>query len=117
MPIRVEDGLKERRLAAARVDDFPAAVAATWADFDFAHPGGESNLVAQARVVAAIQRIVRATHGGRVVVATHGNALALYLNSLDREVGYAFWAGPGLPNAFVVAIGAGRRQAYQRLKT
>jgi Histidine phosphatase superfamily (branch 1) len=43
--------LRERHLGGGAFDDFRAAVRATWDDFSFAHPGGETNAAAQRRVV------------------------------------------------------------------
>jgi 2,3-bisphosphoglycerate-dependent phosphoglycerate mutase len=59
IPVRVENDLRERTLAADPVDDFPSAVAATWRDFDFAHRGGESNRAAQSRITSIIVKILR----------------------------------------------------------
>lgn len=115
VPVRIDDDLRERTLAATRVDDFQAAVAATWHDFDFVHPGGESNRAAQKRVVAAVSRILGQCRGGRVVVATHGNVLALYLNSLDSSVGLDFWADLKMPDAFVLLDPMAAAPRYERV--
>jgi len=58
LPIREDADLRERRLGGGSFDDFRAAVRATWDDFSFAHPGGETNVAAQRRVVAVVDRLL-----------------------------------------------------------
>ena len=54
LPINELGGLRERQLAAGPVDDFDAAVEATWRDPSFSHPGGETNAAAQGRGAGAM---------------------------------------------------------------
>jgi 2,3-bisphosphoglycerate-dependent phosphoglycerate mutase len=115
IPVRVENDLRERTLAADPVDDFHSAVAATWRDFDFAHRGGESNRAAQSRITSILVKILKGCRGQRVVVGTHGNVLALYLNHLDPTVGIDFWASLKMPDAWVVSDPLAARPTYRRL--
>ena len=55
--IEIDSDLRERHLSAGPLDDFTAALEATWRDFDLVHAGGESSAAAQARVSRAIRRI------------------------------------------------------------
>jgi 2,3-bisphosphoglycerate-dependent phosphoglycerate mutase len=71
--------LRERELGTERFADFTAAVRATWDDFAFAHPGGESNAAAMRRIVAAHATLLASHPEGRIVLVTHGNVLALLL--------------------------------------
>jgi 2,3-bisphosphoglycerate-dependent phosphoglycerate mutase len=113
--IDIDDDLRERQLAAGAVDDFERRVEETWMDFDLVHPGGESNTAAQARVSAAIGRIADAAGKRNVAIATHGNALALFLRTIDPAVDYAFWARMSFPDVFAVDTGVESNWSYYRL--
>jgi broad specificity phosphatase PhoE len=70
---------------------------------------------AQARVSSAIRSIAELTHGRSVVIASHGNALALFLHALDAQVGFAFWAGMSMPDVFAVDVDTKPVWAYKGL--
>jgi 2,3-bisphosphoglycerate-dependent phosphoglycerate mutase len=98
-PIVVDD-LRERELTVAPGVDFEALVQAAWLSPTTAASVGESNDVAQARGVAAIRRIIAEQSGLRVVVATHGNLLALILNAFRPAFGFDFWRALTFPDAY-----------------
>lgn len=102
MTIEIDPDLRERRLSSGPLDDFRASLEATWQDFDLVHPGGESSVAAQSRVTRAIRRIAALGDSRDVVIATHGNALALFLRTLDASVDFAFWNGMSLPDVYAV---------------
>lgn len=102
MTIGIDHDLRERHLSSGPLDDFRASLEATWQDFDLVHPGGESSTAAQARVTHAIRRIAALAGSRDVVIATHGNALALFLRTLDANVDFAFWTGMSLPDVYAV---------------
>lgn len=115
MTIEIDPDLRERHLSSGLVDDFKAALEATWRDFDLAHPGGESSAAAQARVSRAIRRIAALGEGRDVVIATHGNALALFLRTLDASVDYAFWNRMSLPDVYAVETHPDDAWSYRRV--
>lgn len=80
-----------------------------------AYPGGESSGTAQARVSRAIHRIAAAAGSGNVAIASHGNALALFLRTLDASVDFAFWAGMSMPGVYVVDGPDAATWSYRRL--
>jgi 2,3-bisphosphoglycerate-dependent phosphoglycerate mutase len=100
LPIQTERDLRERELGDAPVADFQAAVRATWDDPAFHHPGGESNLAAQQRGVAVVERLAARHPHAPVVVATHGNLLALILQQYDAVAGFAFWQALSMPDIY-----------------
>ena|SRR6516162_2887757 len=59
LQIRVVRDLRERALGDGPFEEskFELAVRATWNDFSFAEPGGESNAAAQNRAVAALREL------------------------------------------------------------
>ena len=100
LPLQVSPALDERRLAGHPVEDFDAAVRATWADFRFAHLGGETNAAAQARGLALVRGLCDSHPGARIVLGTHGNLLALIVQGLLPAYGYAFWQSLTMPDVY-----------------
>jgi len=101
LEILVEPDLRERELGCPECG-FEEAVRATWADPDFAHPEGESNVAATARALRVTDRIATVHRGETVVVSTHGNLLALTLAAIDPSAGFAFWQELGFPDVYRV---------------
>jgi 2,3-bisphosphoglycerate-dependent phosphoglycerate mutase len=106
LPIHEVWDLRERQLSAGAVANFHEAVRATWEDFGFAHPGGETNREAQRRSAAVCRELVTREAGRRVVVSTHGSLLALLLNSFDANVGFEFWTRISVPDVYALTIGS-----------
>jgi 2,3-bisphosphoglycerate-dependent phosphoglycerate mutase len=106
LPVKVVDDLRERKLSGEPVDDWLAAVRATWDDASFVWPGGESNQAAQCRGVRAVEAIVAAHPGQYVVIGTHGNLLALILQQYDRSIDFAFWRALSMPDAYRLRYGS-----------
>jgi 2,3-bisphosphoglycerate-dependent phosphoglycerate mutase len=94
------DDLRERELVVAPGMDFEAVVQAAWLSPQTAASGSESNAVAQARGLTAIRKIVNEQSGLHVVVATHGNLLALILNGLKPSIGFDFWRTLTFPDVY-----------------
>ncbi len=93
--------LRERALAGTPRDDWPDLQARGWADPDFAAPGGESSRAAQRRGMGVLD-LLRARHafGGRVLVGSHGNLIALILQALEPTVGHDFHLTMPMPAVF-----------------
>ncbi len=115
VPICVLPDLRERKLSGEPVEDFIEAVAATWRDFAFAHPGGESNAEAQQRMVGVVQRLQQAHRGKHIVLSTHGNLLALLLQHFDPSVDFEFWASLTIPDIYKLSIRMGGNVVIRRL--
>jgi len=98
------DDLRERELVVAPGMDFETVVQAAWLSPVTAVSGSESNAVAQARGLAAIRKIVNEQSGLHVVVATHGNLLALILNGLEPSFGFDFWLTLTFPDVYELSF-------------
>jgi 2,3-bisphosphoglycerate-dependent phosphoglycerate mutase len=85
------DDLRERRLSGEPHDEWLTTLERSWDDHDFSMPGGESGREAQRRAVATLD-LLRSRHpdGGRLVLGSHGNLIALILHALEPEVDFAF---------------------------
>ena len=98
----IED-LRERMLSPVDVPDWRAHLKRSWSDFDCALPGGESSREAQARVVRVLEEIRGRRRGGDIViVASHGNLIALALNAFMPGVDYAYWESIPMPAVFTL---------------
>jgi len=96
--------LRERELPVVPPGEFEALVRRAWSSAADAPGGGESNVQAQARGLAVVRTVVARHIGAEVVLATHGNLLALVLNALDSRFGYEFWRGLSFPDIYRLAF-------------
>ena len=98
--IGVVPELRERHVPVVLADDFERVVRETWRVPTHAIADGESNAEAQTRGLAAVQHVIKRHTGQGVVVATHGNLLALILNGFDSSFGFEFWRTLSFPDVY-----------------
>jgi 2,3-bisphosphoglycerate-dependent phosphoglycerate mutase len=106
--------LRERELGHGVVEDFLEAVAATWRDPSFAHPGGETNTAAQQRAVAVVHQLQAQHPDEHLILATHGNLLALMLQHFDPAIDFTFWQSLTMPDIYKLCLKTSRA-AIQRI--
>jgi 2,3-bisphosphoglycerate-dependent phosphoglycerate mutase len=104
LAVQAVDDLRERKLSEEMLVDWQAQLERTWRDFDYRCPGGESSRECQVRVIAALTRIARAHEGGTLLASSHGNALALALNHIDPDFGFAQWKAMRNPHVYRISI-------------
>jgi 2,3-bisphosphoglycerate-dependent phosphoglycerate mutase len=99
--VQLLDDLRERRLVTKPSDDWADLMVRSWAEPDFATPGGETSREAQLRGLRALD-LLRARHadGGRLLVGSHGNLISLILQTLEPEVGHDFHQAMPNPAVF-----------------
>ena len=95
------------------VDDFPAHVRHLWNDFDHQAEGLESHRQCQARMVRALGTIAVDHAGKTLLCSSHGQAIALFLHSIDPAFGYDDWAAMKMPDLRKV-VWDGDRFSYVR---
>ena len=83
LPVARVADLRERRIAGGWISDFREVWQRSWSDLDFALEGGETSRACRARVVAAVDAIVARHAGETIGIASHGNAIALFLSHAD----------------------------------
>jgi 2,3-bisphosphoglycerate-dependent phosphoglycerate mutase len=116
LEVECEPDLRERRLTAGPIaGDFREYLAATWRDFNLAYPGGETSHEAQIRVSRAISGIVESNVDRHVVIASHGNALALFLHTLDPTIDFDFWMRMSMPDIYAVDVRATPAWTFDRV--
>lgn len=113
--VQIEVDLRERRLWEEPVTDFLKAVEATWEDFSFAHPGGESNSAAQQRGVAVLSMLDQRHQADHIVISTHGNLLALMLHHFELSIDFNFWISMTFPDIYKLKIKPGGQAIIRRM--
>jgi len=98
--IQIETDLRERKLTQGRSPDWQALLARSWRDLDHAESGAESGRDCQRRVGNCLARLVAAHGGETIAAASHGNAIALLLTTLDPSFGYEGWRTMRNPDGF-----------------
>ncbi len=114
LPVLEVADLRERTLSDPPITDWQAALERSWQDFSFAAPGGESSHAAQQRAVAACQRIIENHPDGSIIIATHGNLLALVMNHYDPSIGFQEWNALSFPDIYRVELPTSGQPRFQR---
>ena len=70
---------------------------------------------ARVRGLAVVRTVVTRHVGSQVVLATHGNLLALVLNALDPRFAYEFWRGLSFPDIYQVVFSGTEFRGVERL--
>ena len=102
LEVELIEDLRERLLSPKPVPDFREQLQRCWCDFDYAILDGESNRIAQARVVRVFKDLQRRHSEGTIVIGSHGNLVSLALHALDPKVGYAFWNAMPTPAVYQI---------------
>ena len=100
LAIETIDDLRERMLSPVDLPDWQARLKRSWEDFDYALAGGESSRDAQARVLRVLDSIASRHSTGTVILASHGNLIALALHAFMPNVDYEFWESIPMPAVF-----------------
>ena len=108
LSVQVMAELRERQLTAGQRDDWFAILQRAWADFSFALPQCESGYACQQRICQCLAQLAANHRGQTLLICSHGNAIALYLNSIESSFGFAAWATMQNPDIFWITYEAGR---------
>lgn len=108
LSVQVIAELRERKLTEGQRDDWFAILHRAWADFGFALPRCESGYDCQQRMCQCLAQLAANHRGQTLLISSHGNAIALYLNSLENSFGFEGWAAMQNPDVFWITYNAGR---------
>jgi len=111
LSVQVIAELRERKLIESwhpQRDDWLALLQRAWADFSFALPDCESSYDCQQRMCQCLAKLAADHRGQTLLICSHGNAIALYLNSLESSFGFEAWAAMQNPDIFWITYEAGR---------
>ncbi len=98
IPIQMNDGLKERKVSEGLIRNFLDVIKKSWIDFDFKLPNCESARECQKRLVKTLNGIVSNHYGKKILISSHGNAIALVLNAFDNSFGFEDWKNLNNPD-------------------
>jgi 2,3-bisphosphoglycerate-dependent phosphoglycerate mutase len=98
--ITLVDGFKERLLTGEPAADFNKAIQRVWDDWNFSWEGGESNLAAQERGVAALMKVLGEHEGKNIVIGSHGNIMVLIMNYFNQSFELEFWQQLEMPDIY-----------------
>ena len=117
LAVNLVEDLRERRLSSgvAPLPQWRAMLKKAWAEFDWAPPGGESNIQCQHRMFATLRGLTAAHPGESILAASHGNAIALFLNSIDSSFGFDEWAALRNPDLFLVSYRSEDPESFARI--
>jgi len=107
--LRLDEGLRERRIAPVWQNDFRDLWRRSWEDFSYALEGGESSWACRSRIAAAVEAIAARHDGETVGLGSHGNAIALFMHYVDGSVGIREASDLRTPEIVKVTFG---RRAY-----
>ena len=111
--------LRERKLTTrwqGQWDEWFAILQRAWADFGFALPQCESSYDCQQRMCHCLAKLAANHTGQTLLVCSHGNAIALYLNSIESSFGFEAWAAMQNPDIFWITYEAGRPLWHKSFK-
>jgi len=100
IPVEICSDLRERKLGCGWLDDWRELLEKAWADFSFALPHCESSNACQQRVRACVEELCGRYPGETIALSSHGNAIALLLNSMDPSFGFERWEAMKNPEVF-----------------
>ena len=99
--VETDERLVERVLSVHNRPDWREHLRQSFEDLDYCLEGGESARMAQARGMSAMRMAFAS--GERCVLVTHGNLLALLLQSVDATFGFDRWSTTlSNPDVFVL---------------
>jgi 2,3-bisphosphoglycerate-dependent phosphoglycerate mutase len=116
LQVHVLATLRERKLTEGHWDDWLALLQQAWSDFSLALPHGESSYDCQQRVCQCLAQLAADHRGQTLLVCSHGNAIALYLNSIDQAFGFEAWAVMQNPDVFRITYDAGKPLWHKSFK-
>lgn len=102
--IVLEERFKERILSHEPVEDFHSALKKVWDNPEFAHKGGESNFEAAQRGIEGLMDILEKYKEKKIAIGTHGNIMAIIMNSLDKQYDYWFWRSLSMPDIYKLSF-------------
>jgi 2,3-bisphosphoglycerate-dependent phosphoglycerate mutase len=104
LPILIDEGFRERKLANSPVINFDEVVLKYWKNFDFSLPVGEAGYFAQERGVQSVRSVLNKYCGENIVIGTHGNIMVLIMNYYDKKYNYDFWNNLNMPDIYKLSF-------------
>ena len=114
LEIIMVEQLRERDVPEVPLGEFDEMMQQAWQSPDAAPPGVESNLHAVARGLDVLKKLVARHPDQHIVIATHGNLMALMMNGLDGSYDYDFWRRLSFPDVYRLTFDGDRLTSVER---
>jgi len=114
LEIIMVEQLRERDVPEVPLSEFEEMIKQAWQSPDTGPPGVESNVHAQARGLDVLKKLVARHPDHHIVIATHGNLMALIMNGLDRSYNYEFWRQLSFPDVYRLTFEHGKLSTVER---
>ena len=114
LEITMVERLRERDVPEVAPGEFDQLIKDAWRLPEVSPRGGESNVDAQARGLDVLKKIVARHPDQHIVIATHGNLMALMMNGLDQCYDYEFWRGLSFPDVYRLTLDGDRLTSVER---
>jgi len=102
LTVKTIDEFRERKLSEGMIDNWLEELEQTWKDFDYKLPRGESSNECQKRFYDALKIVTDKYKGKNIAIASHGNAIALFLNRISSSFTFDDWKQMGNPDVYEV---------------
>jgi len=114
LEIIMVEQLRERDVPEVPLSEFDEMIRQAWQAPDAAPSGVESNVHARARGVDVLKKLVFRHPDQHIVIATHGNLMALMMNGLNGSYDYDFWRGLSFPDIYRLIFDGDKLTAAER---
>ena len=114
LEIIMVEQLRERDVPEVPLREFDDMIKKAWQSPEGGPPGVESNAHAQKRGVDVLQKILARHPDQHIVIATHGNLMALMMNGLDQSYDYEFWRRLSFPDVYRLTFDGDRLTSVER---
>jgi len=106
LEVTLVPALRERRTPWVAASEWLATIERAFAEPRSRPGGGESNAECAVRMTLAVGELVARHPGANLLVSGHGNAIAIYLGTIDPDFGFEQWRAMKNPDLFRVRFGA-----------
>lgn len=114
LKIQQEQRLTERVFSTVIMDDWMTWFKKGFENPDLVFEGGESGRAAQARIVDMFEEIF-ASKEEQIVVASHGNLIAMFIQTINPNFGFQDWKRLSNPDVFLIHYSESDQLSYSRV--
>lgn len=103
LELKLDDRLSERVLSAINLDDWQEKLETSFQDLDVTYQGGESSREAMARGLHVLEEVCQGS-SENILIATHGNLMALMISHFSPGFGFDGWKTLQNPDVYLIEI-------------
>nr|WP_183602810.1 histidine phosphatase family protein [Paenibacillus phyllosphaerae] len=119
LTILLAEVLRERIIHAEDVEvtwaERESAIERSFADPDYALPGGETTRQAEERALPVLKRLLAQYEGQAIAVGTHGQIMTIMMRAFDGRYDHGFWKRTTMPDIYRLELEGEQLQRVERL--